>query len=546
MALVGTLLLTSCAAAPFLIPVAFEFAKNLFQTGLQNYGSKHRDNLSNLVNRLASPYMQNLPPPMAGGGPGMPGQPGFQGQQGIQGQQGFQGQPGFPGQPAVQGQPGMPQQQYPGQQTLPGQAGAYDPNNPYGTAGATANPYGTTPGYQGQPGMPQQQYPGQQTFPGQAGAYDPNNPYGTGTQNSYGQPAAPYGTPSPYGQTASPYGTQNPYGAQNPYGNSGYQTQPGQPNPYGSTNQQYGTQNPYGNTGYPPQPSSAPQYGTTNPYGTGAPNPYGTPSPYGQASQYPPQTGQIDPYAAQGYGQAQPGYGASSQYGAAQQQQQAYGGYGTAGQPQPYGGQPYGGSGIYPRSVPAEPVAVDVALVRQKQTAKGKEVVLMNDGEVLHDGGGKKDAGDKFKLVVRTNCDCYVYIVSIDGSGWAEPIFPKPGTMPTPLKKDQEVAFPEGPYWFSLDQVKGIETFFIVASANRRTDLEEAMAKMAAETRPAVPIVAKVEEPPVIPRGVGATRTRGIITVKDEAGNPAQVTPVSYVASEPGQDVTVTRWFRHE
>jgi hypothetical protein len=188
-----------------------------------------------------------------------------------------------------------------------------------------------------------------------------------------------------------------------------------------------------------------------------------------------------------------------------------------------------------------------VALVRQKQTAKGKEVVLMDDGEVLRDGGGKKDAGDKFKLIVRTNCDCYVYIVSIDGSGWADPVFPsKAATAPTPVKKDQEMAFPEGPYWFSLDQIKGIETFYVVAAANRRTDLEESMAKMAAETRPAGPIVAKVEEPPVIPRGVGSTRTRGIVTVKDEAGKAAQVTPITYVAGQPGQDVTVTRWFKHE
>ena len=72
MALVGTLLLSSCAAAPFLIPVAFEFARNLLQTSSQNYGSKYRDNMNTLVGRLASPYMQNLPP-MAGGGPGMPG-----------------------------------------------------------------------------------------------------------------------------------------------------------------------------------------------------------------------------------------------------------------------------------------------------------------------------------------------------------------------------------------------------------------------------------------------------------------------------------------
>jgi hypothetical protein len=470
MALVGTLLLTSCAAAPFLVPVAFEFARNLFQTSSQNYGTKYRDNLNNLVGRLASPYTQNLPP-MPGGGPGMPGQPGVPGQPGFPGQPGVPGQPGFPGQPAVQGQPGMPQQQY----------------------------------------------PGQQTYPGQTGAYDPNNPYGAGAQNPYGQPASPYGTPSPYGQATNPAGAQNPYGSQNPYGNSGYQTQPGQANPYGSTNQQYGTQNPYG---------------TQNSYGsTGS----------------PPQAGQANPYGAQGYGQAQPGYGTPSQYGTPQQQQpqQAYGGYGTTGQQ--YGGQPYGGAGIYPRSIPSEPVAVDVALVRQKQTAKGKEVVLLNDGDVLTDGGGKKDAGDKFKLVVRTNCDCYVYIVSIDGSAWAEPVFPaKAGTTTNPVKKDQEVAFPEGPYWFSLDQIKGIETFYVVASANRRTDLEESMAKMAAETRPAGPIVAKVEEPPIIPGGVGSTKTRGIITVKDEAGSGTQVTPLSYVAGQPGQDVTVTRWFKHE
>jgi hypothetical protein len=58
----GTLLLASCAAAPFLAPVAFEFARNLLQISLQNYGSRHRDNMSNLVNPLASPYMQGLPP----------------------------------------------------------------------------------------------------------------------------------------------------------------------------------------------------------------------------------------------------------------------------------------------------------------------------------------------------------------------------------------------------------------------------------------------------------------------------------------------------
>lgn len=186
-------------------------------------------------------------------------------------------------------------------------------------------------------------------------------------------------------------------------------------------------------------------------------------------------------------------------------------------------------------------------MIRQKQTAKGKEVVLMNDGEILKDGGSKKEAGDKFKIVTRTNCDCYLYIVAIDGSGWAEQVYPPKGKQAAnPVKKDQEYAFPEGPYWFTLDQVKGIETFYVVAAANRRADLEDSMVQLAAETRPAATIVAKVEEPPVIPRGVGSVRPRGIITVKDETGTTAQVTPLSYAANLSGQDVTVTRWFKHE
>src|SRR5262245_12306024 len=144
--LLGPLLLSSCAAAPFLVPVAFEFARNLFQTSLQNYGSKHRDNVSNLVNRLASPYMQGLPP-MAVQSPGFPGQPGALGQPGMPGQQPMPNQPGVPI------QPGMAQQQYLGQQVQPG--------------------------VPIQPGMAQQQYPGQQVQPGM---YDPNNPYGASSQ----------------------------------------------------------------------------------------------------------------------------------------------------------------------------------------------------------------------------------------------------------------------------------------------------------------------------------------------------------------------------
>ena len=143
-------------------------------------------------------------------------------------------------------------------------------------------------------------------------------------------------------------------------------------------------------------------------------------------------------------------------------------------------------------------MAVDVAMIRQKQTAKGKEVVLMNDGEVLKDGGANKEAGDKFKIVVRTNCDCYLYVMSIDGSGWAEPIYPNKETKTVnPMKKDRNMPFLMEAIGSAFDQIKGIESFFVVGSLHRRTDLEESFAQMAAEPRPATTIVAKVEEPRV-------------------------------------------------
>lgn len=389
-------------------------------------------------------------------------------------------------------------------------------------------------------------------MPGQPGAYDPNNPYAQqpnqyGQVSPYGQQNNPYGQASPYGQQPNQYGQMSPYGQQaNPYGQVSPYGQ--QPNQYGQV-QQYGQQNPYGT------PNSS--------YGQPA-NPYGTPSPYGMQNPVggvPPQQGYDpnNPYGSAGmgqgygqqpqagYGQVQQGYGQPQQgYGQPMQQPAYGGGYGMPGQPA-YGGQPYGGAGIYPRSVSPEPVAVDVAMIRQKRTDKGKEVVLMSDGEVLRDGGANAEAGDRFKIVVRTNCDCYLYMTSIDGSGWADPIVPSAGSKtPNPVKKDQEYAFPEGAQWYTLDQVKGIESFFVVASANRRADLEESFAQLAAEPRPATKIVARVEEPPVIPRGVGSVTPRGILKVQDDTGATLQVTPLSYAAGQSGQDVTVTRWFKHE
>jgi hypothetical protein len=327
--------------------------------------------------------------------------------------------------------------------------------------------------------------------------------------------------------------------------------------------------------GMPPQPGYPAQGLPPQPgYPAAAPGMASpTPAPgYGQASmgygqqpmqqgmyQQPMQQGMyqqpMDPYqqqAVQGYQQQpmQQNLGGAYQQPAMQGYQQPMQGYAQPGMAPGYGQSPnnmgvsYQG-GIVPRGIPgpAEPVTLDVALIRQVSTSNGKQVALMQDGETLKGGAD----GDRFKLVVRTNCECFVYVISIDGSGWAQPVFPLVnGTVTNPFKPEVEQSFPDGPYWFTLDQFKGVETFFLVASPARRTDLEESLTELAGQQRPVAHANAQVEEPAVIPNGFGKIQAGQATQVRDEAQQPVQVTPLSYVAAKAGEDVRVTRWFKHQ
>jgi len=527
----GILLLSSCAAAPFLIPAGIEFARNLLVTSNKNYGGKYSEDMNRLMMRLSTPYVAMglpmgtpntalIPPTML-----------QQQQQAMMNQQ-MMGQ-------NVGQQPGQFGQPMPGQFGM-GMLGQV-PMDPYaaGQVGAMGGMVGGMPG-----GMSGQQAFGQQQFGmggmpgqfGQQGYYDPNNPY---LQPGMNVQAQPYGMQ----QFGNPYGAQYGQVGAQPYGQmGGYPQQPGFP-PQGAPLQPGypaaapGSQAPMPAPGYPPQPMPGYQQGMQ-----------GMPMQQAQIYQQP-----MDPYQQQQMMQGTQAYQQPVMQNYPQQgmpgMQQPMAGY-----QQPMGASPYGapnmGVGypgqIYPRSIAGqtEPVTLDIALLRQMMGPNGqKDVVMVQDGETLKGGPG----GDRFKVVVRTNCECFVYVISIDGSGWAQSVFPVAnGSASNPLKPETEQAFPEGPYWFTLDQYKGVESFFFVASPARRTDLEESLAQLAGQQRPTGQVSAKVEEPAVIPNGFGKTQAAKATLVKDEAQQPVQVTPISYVAAKPGEDVRITRWFNHQ
>jgi hypothetical protein len=187
-----------------------------------------------------------------------------------------------------------------------------------------------------------------------------------------------------------------------------------------------------------------------------------------------------------------------------------------------------------------------VALLR-KTLVNGRPVpVPIQDGDVLKDGRGDPQAGDKFKIVFRPVADCFVYVIAIDGSGWAQGLFPsKNSSSMNPVRKGQEYLLPEGPYWYSLDQYRGVETIYFVAAYQRRADIEEILVKIAGRERSATAVPEKVEQAPVLPHGFSTIQPGQPAVVKTESGE-TPVTPMRFFANQAGEDLRVTRWFRHE
>ena len=252
--------------------------------------------------------------------------------------------------------------------------------------------------------------------------------------------------------------------------------------------------------------------------------------PYGQQ---PGQQGYPnDPYAQQGYPQdpygqqpAQPGY---------PQNQTAQSGYS-------------GQDGVV-----GTPIGLDVAMVKKTKRNGAEIMIPIKDGDILKDGRGDAQAGDKFRIMFRANTDCYVYIIAIDGSAWAQGIFPSlTSPFANPVKQGQEYIIPENNNWLSLDQFKGIETIFFVASPEKRQDIEDILANIAGKERHPQETPQQVTQAPIIPAGFHRSQmstTPFIIGQQSPSpqGQDQGLIPTTYFTKKAGEALRVTRWFRHE
>ncbi len=226
--------------------------------------------------------------------------------------------------------------------------------------------------------------------------------------------------------------------------------------------------------------------------------------------------------------------------------------------PATHGGTP----ASYGATPPKGQLALNVAILQQKIVNGQETAVPIEDGAVLQDGRGNLQAADKVKIAFSTNMECWVYVVAIDGTGWVTPVFPSSessGTNPVAAERDHTI--PEGSRWYALDDNRGVEEIYFVASHERRPDIEEILARFtehnvrgrdvvrrellgadaAARTR-----LRSVEQPALVRRGLVPTGSRAQSTVQTESGSEQEVSLKSFLSQLKGSGVVVTRWFYHQ
>ena len=207
-----------------------------------------------------------------------------------------------------------------------------------------------------------------------------------------------------------------------------------------------------------------------------------------------------------------------------------------------------------PASEPGPALALEVSVLKEKIEDGRSIPVPIQDGDVLYDRFGSHGAGDNIKFMFRANAAAYVYVISIDGTGWIQPIFPGAyAGFTNPVDPNRTYLFPEGSTWAPLDSYRGVEHLYFIASHAPKPDLEKSLALFASRVRDADPgrgeqgpvELAQVTTEAPVSRGFEAPRKSTVHDVPSSTGESFKVDAQLFSGAGPS-DIVVTRWFRHQ
>ena len=173
------------------------------------------------------------------------------------------------------------------------------------------------------------------------------------------------------------------------------------------------------------------------------------------------------------------------------------------------------------------------------------QLIDIEDGATLVDGGSNPAAGDLLKVHFQANCACYVYIIGVDATGYVATVFPDPDAgHRNPVEPNSAYLVPGAGDWWGLDEQKGVEQVIFVASRTPRPDLENALATLGGEPRNSMDNYQSVTQ-------LAVPATRGLVKVKAQpvqVGSSSTTTsfaPNMFTTNDPVNELMVTRWFYH-
>ena len=129
----------------------------------------------------------------------------------------------------------------------------------------------------------------------------------------------------------------------------------------------------------------------------------------------------------------------------------------------------------------------------------------LNDGSTVR-------SGQKFKIRLQPNSDCFLYVLLYDSTGKANVLFPhRKIQVNNEVRGGVSYEVPEGTKWYWFDENPGTETFYIVTSYTPMRSLDAIVAKMeragGQQTRLARSARKEIDE--VIIRGMLPTGSKG-------------------------------------
>lgn len=100
-------------------------------------------------------------------------------------------------------------------------------------------------------------------------------------------------------------------------------------------------------------------------------------------------------------------------------------------------------------------------------------------------------AGDEIKMFVGPECKCFIYVLHQDQAGQFSVLYPADGAFPaTPPTTASYI--PPGSAWLEVDDSKGTERVYLLASTTRLASLEQMLSEAAKKPTPAQQIVGEL------------------------------------------------------